>query len=135
MRFRSENKILAQFSFASLPDIVMLLLVFFLLSSSFVAQPGIKVQLPQAETAEPPVSKNITVTLTEGGKVFLNAQQVNLQNLGQRVAALLGSVEDKMVVIRADRNVTIQSTVQVIDVVKAAGATRFLIATKPVESR
>jgi biopolymer transport protein ExbD len=135
MRFRSENRLVAQFSFASLPDIVMLLLVFFLLSSSFVAQPGIKVQLPKAETAESPVDRNITVTLTEQGQIFLNAEQVTLQNLEQKVAGLLGSVEDKMVVIRADRQVTIQSTVQVIDVVKAAGATRFLIATQPALSQ
>jgi biopolymer transport protein ExbD len=66
---------------------------------------------------------------------LLNAEQVTLQDLEQKVAGLLGSVEDKMVVIRADRQVTIQSTVQVIDVVKAAGATRFLIATQPALSQ
>ena len=135
MRFMLENKLVAQFSFASLPDIVMLLLIFFLLSSSFVAQPGIKVQLPKAETAESPVDRNITVTLTEQGQIFLNAEQVTLQTLGQKVASVLGSVEDKTVVLRADRQVTLQSTVQVIDVVKAAGATRFLIATQPILSR
>lgn len=135
MRFMPENKLVAQFSFASLPDIVMLLLIFFLLSSSFVAQPGIKVQLPKAETAESPVDRNITVTLTEQGQIFLNAEQVTLQTLGQKVASVLGSVEDKTVVLRADRQVTLQSTVQVIDVVKAAGATRFLIATQPTLSR
>ena len=135
MRFMLENKLVAQFSFASLPDIVMLLLIFFLLSSSFVAQPGIKVQLPKAETAENPVDRNITVTLTEQGQIFLNAEQVTLQTLGQKVASVLGSVEDKTVVLRADRQVTLQSTVQVIDVVKAAGATHFLIATQPTLSR
>ena len=135
MRFRPENKLIAQFTFASLPDIVMLLLIFFLLTSSFVAQPGIKVQLPKAETTESPVDRKVTVTLTEKGQIFLNAEQVTLQTLGQKVAAVLGSVEDKTVVLRADKQVTLQSTVQVIDVVKAAGATHFLIATQPTLSR
>jgi biopolymer transport protein ExbD len=135
MRLNQENRLLTNFSVSSLTDIVMLLLIFFLLSSSFVTQPGIKVQLPKAETGETPNDKNIAITLTEKGKLFLNAEQVTLESLGQKLAAAIKNDHERVVVIRADKSVTLQNTVQVIDIAKAVGATRFMIATRPLNSQ
>lgn len=135
MRFKSENKLLTNFSVSSLTDIVMLLLIFFLLSSSFVIQPGIKVQLPRAETGETQTDKNLTVTITKKGQLFLNNEQVTLDNLGQKLRGALNNDRGKVVVIKADKTVTLQNTVQVIDIAKAVGATRFMIATVPLNAQ
>lgn len=135
MKLQSENKLLTMFSFSGLTDIVFLLLIFFLLSSSFVVQPGIKVQLPKAETGETQTEKNIIVTLTEKGQLFVNDQQVSLESLGQKLSAALNNDNAKIVIIKADKNVTLQNTVQVIDIAKAVGATRFIIATQPLTAR
>ena len=131
MRLHQENKLLTNFSVSSLTDIVMLLLIFFLLSSSFVTQQGIKVQLPKAETGETPSNRNIAISLTEKGQLFLNAERVTLETLGQKLSAALKSDKDRVVVIKADKNVTLQNTVRVIDIAKSAGASRFMIATSP----
>ena len=131
MRFRPANKLLTLFTFSSLTDIVLLLLIFFLLSSSFVIQPGIKVQLPKAEAAEIADETRVVITLTEEGQLFLNSRQVTLQTLGQSLSEALGESQDQVVVINADRNVSLQSTVQVIDIAKTVGASRFMIATEP----
>ena len=131
MRLHQENKLLTNFSVSSLTDIVMLLLIFFLLSSSFVTQQGIKVQLPKAETGETPNNRNIAISLTEKGQLFLNAERVTLETLGQKLSAALKSDKDRVVVIKADKNVTLQNTVRVIDIAKSAGASRFMIATSP----
>lgn len=133
MKFQPENKLLGSFNFTSLTDVVMQLLIFFLLSSSFVVQPGIKVQVPRAETGESSNDKSITVSLTEQGLIFLGSEQVSIEFLGQKLASALGQDVEKVVVINADRTVTLQSTVQVIDIAKAIGATRFMIATQPLE--
>jgi len=135
MRLKQENKLLTIFSFSSLTDIVLLLLIFFLLSSSFVAQPGLRVQLPKAEAAEALDEQRVTVTLTEKGELFLNSKSVTLQTLGRHLAEALKRTSDQVVVINADRNVSLQSTVQVIDIAKTVGATRFMIATEPVGAR
>jgi len=135
MKLTAENKLLTAFSYSSLTDIVMLLLIFFLLSSSFVIQPGIKVQLPKAETGETQTDKNITVTLTEKGQVYLNSELITIETLGQKLSSALQNGTDKVVVIKADRNVTLQNTVQVIDIAKAVGASRFMIATQPLTSQ
>lgn len=135
MRFKPENKLLSTFSVSSLTDIVMLLLIFFLLSSSFVIQPGIKVQLPRAETGETPTDNNLTVTITEKGRLYLNNNQVTLESLGQKLATALRKDREKVVIIKADKTVTLQNTVQVIDIAKAVGATRFMIATTPLKAQ
>ncbi len=135
MRFQTDNQLLSVFSFSSLTDIVMLLLIFFLISSSFVIQPGIKVALPKAETGETQSERNVTITLTEKGQVFMNNEQVTLDLLGQKLAAALNRDRDQVVVIKADRTVTLQNTVQVIDVAKAVGAQRFMIATQPLSGQ
>jgi biopolymer transport protein ExbD len=120
MTFRQEQRLMTGFSFTSMTDVVMLLLIFFLLSSSFVMHPGIKVQLPNAETGEIQSEKNLIISIME--------------QLGRMVAGSLQADPTTIVVVQADRNVTLQNTVQVIDIAKAVGATRFMIATQPLTS-
>lgn len=131
MTFKSESKLLEIFNFSSLTDVVLLLMIFFLLSSSFVVSTGIKVQLPRAETGDPQSAKNIILTLTDEGELFLNGEMLTLQTLGAKLSALLGKQPDQVVIIRADRTVSLQRTVEVIDVARAVGAAKFMIATVP----
>jgi biopolymer transport protein ExbD len=132
MQFKTENKLLAMFSYASLTDIVFLLLIFFLLSSSFVIQPGIKVQLPRAETGEPQTERQVMITLTEGGEIFYNNEKIVLTELGGRLLPAMEQNPENVVIIQADRTVSLQNTIEVIDIAKAVGATRFNIATEPL---
>lgn len=132
MKFSSDNKLLAQFNQTSLTDVILQLLIFFLLSSSFVITPGIKIQVPKAITGETGSEQSLVITMTERGQVFLNANRITIQELGPRLSTLLRTGKDRIVIVRADRNTTLQSTVEVIDIAKAAGASRFLIATEPI---
>jgi biopolymer transport protein ExbD len=132
MRFQTENGLLAQFNQTSLTDVILQLLIFFLLSSSFVITPGIKIQVPKAITGETGTEQSIVVTLTEKGTIYLNADRISLDDLGPRLNMLLGTARERVVVVRADRNTSLQGTIDVIDIAKAAGATRFMIATEPV---
>ncbi len=132
MQLKPRQELLATFNYTSLTDVVMLLLIFFLLSSSFMAEPGIKVQLPRAETGEQKTEQVVTVTLTNQGKVYLNSAETSFERLQQEVAAALKDAPDRVVQIRADKDVTLQNTVRVIDLAKAAGAVRFMIATETV---
>jgi len=130
MKFETENKFLNTFSFSSLTDIVLLLLIFFLLSSSFIIQPGIKIQLPRTQTAAVHSEKSIYVTVTRAGSIYLNDNQISLGKLGAELRRFLVSGEKQVVVIRADKEVKLDLAVQVMDICKAAGAERFLIATR-----
>ncbi|HEX9615629.1 MAG TPA: biopolymer transporter ExbD, partial [Bacteroidota bacterium] len=95
MKFSTQHKPLSVFSYSSLTDIVFLLLIFFLLSSSFVIQTGIKVQLPKSATAEQETQRQIVITVTEQGSIFLNDNQVSVETLGAKLAPLIGQDRDK----------------------------------------
>jgi len=133
MKFKTEHKLLSTFSYASLTDVVLLLLIFFLISSSFVVQPGIKVILPKAEAGEMDSSREIVISLTEQGRIYVNNESVSIETLGAKLSLALKGRYDQTVVINADRTVTIQSTVEVMDIAKGVGVSKFLIATQPVQ--
>jgi biopolymer transport protein ExbD len=130
MKFETESKLLSTFSFSSLTDIVLLLLIFFLLSSSFIIQPGIKVQLPRTEAAAVHSEKSIYITVTRAGSIYLNDNLVPLGKLGPELRRFLVSGEKQVIVLRADKEVKLDLAVQVMDVCKSAGAEKFLIGTQ-----
>lgn len=132
MDLKTEQKLLDTFSFSSLTDIVLLLLIFFLLSSTFIVQPGIKVRLPEAETSEEALDKSITVTIVEDGVYYLNDQQVSLSELGANLNSMFKRFAENVIIIRADREVNIFNLIEVLDICKKVGFSKFNIATEPI---
>jgi biopolymer transport protein ExbD len=133
MDFQQRLKPLQTFSVYSLTDIVMLLLIFFLLSSSFIIHPGIKVHLPRSETAEVHSEKSITVTITKDGALYLNDERTSLEALAAKLKPQLIYGAGQVIVVHADRDISLNRAIQVIDVIKSAGGERFLIATEKPE--
>jgi len=131
MNLKVENKLLTTFNFSSLTDIIFLLLIFFLLSSTFIVQPGIKVKLPRSETTEMTSEKNITISITRDGSYYLNEERVTLLSLPALLQQKFAFGTEQVVVIKADRDVTLQSAVDVMDISKNVGFERFSIATEP----
>ena len=131
MDLQTTRKRMVLFSSISLTDIVLLLLIFFLLSSSYIVQPGIKVQLPKAATGQVDQNNRIFITLTREGHLYLNAAPVVLENLNNELQRLLEQTPGRMVVIKADKDVTLERTIQIVDIAKMAGADKFMIATQP----
>ncbi|MBS4028397.1 MAG: biopolymer transporter ExbD [Ignavibacteriales bacterium] len=138
MKWQTENKLLTMFSVSSLTDIIFLLMIFFLLSSSIVIQPGIKVQLPSAEQTPQQTEQNIVLTITEKGQYYVNNLLVPKGRLESTLAQQLGNDKERLIVINADKTVSLQLAVEVMDIAKHIGASRFLIATaqeKPTKPR
>lgn len=135
MKIETNRKHLTTFSFSSLTDIVLLLLVFFLLSSSFIIQPGIKVILPRTYTADSHSEKSLYITITRQGTIYLNDEIIPLGQLGAEVRRFLISGEKQVIVLMADKEINLETAVMVMDICKAAGAEKFLIATQQTQER
>jgi biopolymer transport protein ExbD len=114
----------------SLIDIVFLLLIYFLLTTNFMVDEGIQVKLPQANATSPQSEKEITIYVDSTGKVFMDNRAVPLNVLFTMVKSKLGEKADALVVIKADKSVILNKAVRVMDVAKAAGADRLLLATE-----
>ncbi|MFH1006696.1 MAG: biopolymer transporter ExbD [Candidatus Latescibacterota bacterium] len=133
MKLRTNRGRMTSFNAISLTDIVFLLLIFFLLSSTFVLQPGIKVALPRTTTVEVSTEKSIVVTIAADGSLYLNDEKVSRATLPGQLRVKLQSIGRPIVVIRADRRVSLEQTVDVMDMAKQAGAEKFMIATREKE--
>lgn len=131
MDFQMKRTKITTFSPISLTDIVLLLLIFFLLSSSFFVQPGIKVSLPKAITGQVETKDRIYLTITKKQTIYLNSQLVLRSELAEKLSGLLKVSPEKLVVIQADKDLTLEQAIEIIDLAKMAGAQKFLIATQP----
>ncbi len=125
-----QNKPLTVFHFSSLTDIVMLLLIFFLLTSQFVIQTGVKVQLPGAENNEQTVPTRIIVSITEDSKIFVGKDEVTFINLPLKLEELQKNTNEENLIIRADKSAKIDLVIKVIDVSKGLGIDKFTIETE-----
>jgi biopolymer transport protein ExbD len=135
MKFQSRTAApyLAAFNFSSLTDIVMLLLIFFLLTSSFVTTRGLDVVLPQAANADTEEDARLYLSVDDKGGIMLNDRATSLTELPALVRAALGRDSTQVVVIRADQTLELGGIVEILDAVKGAGARRFFIATEAPE--
>jgi biopolymer transport protein ExbD len=127
---KRKDRIKVQVPLTSLIDIVFLLLIYFLLTTNFMVEEGIKIKLPQAKAAAPQTEEVITVYVDQQGQAFLGAEEVSLARLFDRLKDMIGGRENKLVVIRADRAVILNKAVKVMDIAKAAGAARLCLATE-----
>jgi biopolymer transport protein ExbD len=130
MKFNTSNEPLAVFSYSSLTDIVMLLLIFFLLTSQFVIQTGVKVKLPGSKTNEQSVPSQLIVTLTAGGGIYAGKDEVTVDELPARLALMKGEGKEQNLIIRADKSVAVDLVIKVIDAAKATGIDKFTIQTE-----
>lgn len=132
MKFEMENKPLTIFSFSSLTDIVMLLLIFFLLTSQFVIQTGVKVKLPGAKNNEQTTPTRLVVTITEDGRVFLGQEEVGIDALSGKIEFLNREKLESNLIIRADRDAKIDLVIKVIDAAKGVGINKFTVETEKI---
>ena len=132
MKFRKKTSLeKGKLDITPLIDVIFLLLLFFMLSSSFILQPGIKVNLPESKVSEAQSEDNIIVTITSERKILLNDENITEETLGIRLRPIAKRTPDKIVIIKADDRVNHGLVVKVMGEIKSAGINRLAIATKP----
>lgn len=118
----------------SLVDVVLNLLFFFMVTTTFTETLGIKVNLPVTTTAAvEAVQKEITVSIKQDGQVYLAESPIALDALGGAFTKLLSSGSRSALILRADEKVNHGRVVQVMDLAKKAGIQKIAIATAPQE--
>jgi biopolymer transport protein ExbD len=119
---------LTAFSLASLTDIVLLLLIFFLLTSNFIPQNGIEVTLPQSAVQAPSEPDYVTVSLTREGAYYVGPNEVEADGLLEAVRLAAETEGKSAVVVRADKNATVDQFTRAASVARALDL-RLLLAT------
>ncbi len=135
MNFGKHDNQERRMNLTPLIDVVFLLLIFFMVTTTFQKQARLKLELPEATPkAQQAENERVVITVTADGKVFVNNNQVHDNRRETLTNALLLVVKDRRdmpVVIRADANAAHKNVVRVIDVLTRLGFKKTAIATVP----
>ena len=130
MNLGSKNKIDPSFSMASMTDLIFLLLIFFMLTSSFVTPSGLPVNLPSSRASTIEVQK-VSVTVTRDFQYFVNDKKISKAMLEPELKSRLGGAGGA-VVLHIDKSVPSEHLVYVAGIATALEA-KVVVATKPAK--
>ncbi len=128
MNLKSKSKIDAAFNMASMTDLIFLLLVFFMLTSSFVTPSGLPVNLPSSKSSTIEVQK-VSVTVTKDLQYYVNDKKVTKGTLEGELKSRLGGAGGS-VVLHIDKETPSEHLVYVADIATSLEA-KVVVATKP----
>ena len=141
---RDRRKVRANVDLTPLIDVVFQLLIFFMLSATFVVQSSIQIQMPRAEGATQLEQKDLSLTLTYGtggpdgeGKVYVDRDEMaTWEELRDRLSEEIARRgEDMLLLIRADGRVTVARNIYVMGIAKGLGITRFGLGAQPLDDQ
>lgn len=133
MLFRKRRRVVPQVNITSLIDVVLLLLIFFMISTTFVTQPGIRVNLPKAAAkVNNMAQESNTIVITEDNTIYINRQKIrDVQELRDILRNMRSQEQvNDLIVVKADETVAHGVVVSVMDIAKTSGFSRIAIATQ-----
>jgi biopolymer transport protein ExbD len=135
MAIQTRNKRSVTFSMASMSDIVFLLLIFFMLTSTLVAPNAIKLLLPSSNS-KTMAKQTVTVYINDNYDYFIGEEPVNESDLSTLLQSRLSGDDEGTVVLRSDKSVPVQYVVNVIDALnevnnKMQTKHKVILATSP----
>ncbi|HJN63082.1 MAG TPA: biopolymer transporter ExbD [Flavobacteriales bacterium] len=129
MALRSRNKVSPDFNMSSMTDIVFLLLIFFMLTSTLVSPNALKLLLPssKAKTLE---KQTISISITPEIDFYINENKVNETSIEQELKLLIGNEVEPAIILHTDKTVDIEHVVKVMDIAYR-NKYKIVLATKP----
>lgn len=122
-----SGRMITDINVTPLVDIILVLLIIFMVTTTYIVNPSIKVNLPQAASGSEQTRTSLALTLTKDGALFLNGEKSDDAQVARFIAAELPKHPDLQAIIAADKLVSHGSVVHVIDLVKRAGVRKFAI--------
>ena len=117
MGLKKKSKVSAQFSMSSLTDIIFLLLIFFMLTSSLVAPNALNLKLPSSSKSSVPSTQRIDdVSISRGGNFYLNNKRLGLEELERDLQRLARTSSKPTITISPDKGTPTEHVVSVMDI-------------------
>ncbi len=129
MDFEGRARIHSHLDIAPLIDIVFLLLVFFMLTSTFLVPEAIELELPESASATVSEITPITVALNANGELSLNGQSIQFNALRQSIRSLITENNDATITLKSDAHTEVQQLLKIMDEIRAAGGNNVALAT------
>lgn len=130
----NDDEIISAINVTPLVDIVLVLLIVLMVTSSYLVNKSISVELPKAATGET-TNPTLSISLDVEGKLYLDGTAIDEANLQQRIRAAYQADPEVKAVISADGRVKHSQVVTVIDLLRKEKITKFAINTSPLEDK
>lgn len=125
---QEDEEMITDINVTPLVDITLVLLIIFMVTATYIVTPSIKVELPKAINSEESNPSTIAIVITKEDKIFLNGEETTLSLLIEKIKKAIDLNPNLQAIISADRLVYHGRVVNIIDVVKGAGITKFAIS-------
>jgi biopolymer transport protein ExbD len=122
-----SGRMITEINVTPLVDIILVLLIIFMVTTTYIVNPSIKVDLPKAVSGSDQARTTLALTLTRDGQLYLNGERSDETKVLKQIAAELPKNPDLQAIIAADKVVQHGSVVHIIDLVKRAGVRKFAI--------
>ena len=120
--YQKEEKELISINITPLIDIVFLLLVFFMLATSFIQKSTIEVNLSSGETLQTEKQKNdVILTLNKTGQIYLNNKLINISNIKNEIIKIIDNKPEQKFLIKSHKKIAVQKVIRLIEEVRLAG--------------
>lgn len=129
MQFRNKPPRRVVFNITSMIDVIFMLLMFFVVTSSFLEKPGIKLELPSAKSSETVRIEKYILYVSADGNFSLNDENVKEDELQAKIAAALPSMVEGTLTLYADKQTQHGSVVRAMDAARLAGVKKLVVAT------
>lgn len=127
---RNQEQDNAEIDMTPMLDIVFIMLIFFIVTTSFVKEAGIDVNRPKAEQATQKQSANIFIAVSANGEIWMDKRMVDVERVAANIEKMLAEQPTDMVVIQADKEARHGLVVKVMDQIKSAGIDKISIAAE-----
>ena len=112
-------------------DVVFILLIFFIVTANFIKEPGLEVNRPDSETAEPTENAAILIAVGNAGEIYMDGRRIDKRQVKANVVRLLAENPQGSVVIQADEKATADTIMDVMDGAREAGVYNISLASEP----
>ena len=122
-----EDEIISGINVTPLVDIVLVLLIIFMVTATYIVREAIEVDLPRAAHAGEATGVNLAIVLTQDGQIYVDGVKQTEDELKAKVREALAKNQDTRAIISADKKALHGDVVHIIDVVKGEGVSKFAI--------
>ena len=133
MQFMTKSRRRITINITSLIDVLFLLLIFFIVSSTFLEQPGMKLDLPKTTRKEALRIEGYTLFIMSDETMYINEEPVTMELLPDELKAIAPELEERGLILKADENVRYGLVVEVMDIAKGSGIQKLVVATRMKE--
>ncbi len=140
MKFQRQMKPQVRIDLVPMIDVVFQLVIFFMVSTTFIVTPGIGLTFPAAATAEPVAMTRIVITVASRDEIYLNKEEHSIQSLNERLEEIKAEDEareeeiKRTIILEGDKDIPYSLLVEVLDTLRQNGFTGVNLRTRELQS-